>query len=992
MKRVIVAFIGLSSMLVFLFLMHARLKTDELEFKPRTESTEENPFAASQYRFDMLRGKSETIPPLVRRRAIEYTKRNLFSKKLDKSKNIDGWSALGPGNIGGRIRSLILRPSNPDEMLVGAVSGGVWKSTDGGAHWTPKNDDGEFLAIGCMANYGDIVYAGTGEGWNNFEATFGGGIWKSTDFGETWELLPSTLSNDGWDFRNVRQIRISPNGTVYAVTFAYNKRDNGGDYYDNGGLWKSTDAGNSWTKISNEQMTNYYNGSDMLVISENVLLFATYAGWIYRTTDGGTNWTKITNGLPRVSDYNRIALGQDPNSPETVYAVFSSWNGDGLRGVFRSTNGGASWTQLENPPRLPSTRMNSYLWRQGWYDNVIAINPFNSNHIYLGGVEMVRSTDGGNTWEQVAYGYPRYGEPVLHVDHHAIVFHPDFPGVIFDCNDGGIYKTTDSGASWLSLNNNLEITQFHGGAVSYDGDVFQGGTQDNGHLKYTGGTDWTEIFGGDGGYAAISQTDSKICFEEYVYLDIHISFDGGETWWRAIDGLDDANNSSETLFIAPYAMNPDNSQIMVAGSDNVWFSNDLAENWTASSGQFTDGKVSAVAVFGATPPYLSLAGTTDGRVFKCTNITGNNDEWTEITPPGNNGAWVRRLTVDPNDYDKIYAVYSGYNNDGITPTKHVWYSPDQGENWRDISGNLPDVPVHSIIVNPSDGETLYIGTETGVYQTTDRGTNWIKAGSGMPDYVPVYELVLQKGTNRIFAFTHGRGVFVTSMPLPVEISTFTADVKLNCVELKWETETEVNSFGFEIQRKSEDKPEWQTVGTVGGKGNSNTKSTYSFTDYPDVYGVLNYRLKQLDNDGQVNYSSILTVEYYGANKFELYQNYPNPFNPVTTIKYSIPSVIASEPDLSGERSNLSNNTQNQQIVHGTLRATNLTSSNSRNDANVQLVVYDILGRKISTLVNKRQSPGEYSVQFDASDLPSGTYFYTLRVGDFVATKKMQLMK
>ncbi len=924
----------------------------------RSEGTEENPEAAAQYRFDMLRGKLPYVPPLARLKAVNYTKEKLLSKTLNKGKNISSWTALGPGNIGGRVRSLVIRNSNPDEMIIGSVSGGIWKTYDGGEHWEPKNDDGEQIAISCMANIGNIVYAGTGEGWGNADATYGGGIWKSTDFGESWQLLPSTLSNDGWDFKNVRVIRISSSGTVYAVTIAYNRRDNGGEFYDNGGLWKSTDDGESWTKISTSDIANYFNGCDVIPITDEIILFATYQGGIFKTTNGGNSWVKLTSGLPRIADYNRIAMGQDPNNPNIIYAVFATPVGDGLKGIFKTTNGGSTWTQLEDPPRLPSTFMNSYLWNQGWYDNVVTVNPYNSDNIYLGGVEMVRTFDGGDTWEQFAYGYPQFGDPVVHVDYHAIVFHPENPNTIFVCNDGGIYKTTDGGTSWEDLNNNLEITQFYGGAVAYEGEFYQGGTQDNGHLNFSSGTDWEEIYGGDGGYAAIDQRDSKISYEEYVFMSLHKTTDGGITWTDGTNGIDDARDQSKCLFIAPFAMNPDNSDVLIAGSDNVWVTVNGAELWTASSPTLSSGaKISAVSVYNVQAPFLGFAGTTDGKIFKCVDMTGENDTWTEITPPENNGAWVKDIVVNPNDYSEIYAVYSGYNNDGVFPTKHVWYSDNQGENWRDISGDLPDIPVYSLLVNPSDSQTLYIGTETGVYQTINRGENWVKAGSGMPDFVPVYDLVMQQATNKIFAFTHGRGVFVSATPLPVELTTFTATVHEQSVVLHWETQTEVNSFGFEIERKSEKDSEWKNIGYIGGKGNSNGKQSYEFTDYPEHYGILSYRLKQIDNDGAFSYSDILDVEFYAANKFELLQNYPNPFNPTTTIKYTIPQI------------------NNVETLHAT-----------------SLQIYNILGEEIATLVNERQAPGNYTVQFDASDLPSGTYFYTLRVGNFVATRKMILLK
>ncbi len=972
--------------LIFSFLS-TFLLLDNLQVQkplPPVPGTEDNPYAAAQFRYDMIRGRDSVIDVSARRNAIDYVKKNFAEEKTVS------WTALGPGNIGGRIRSIIVRPSNSDHILIGSVSGGIWKSTDGGATWTAKNDDGDPLAIGCMVNDGDTVYAGTGEAWGNVDAVYGGGIWKSTDFGETWSLLSSTENT--WNFKNVLQLRLDPDGNVYAVTKAYNYKNGAGGYYTNGGLYKSTDGGSSWSKISTTSVSRYYDGCDAIPITSSVILFATKYEGIYRTTDGGSNWSEVTSGLP-AGDFNRIAMAQDPNTSTTVYAVFSSGvSGDpyyGLRGIYKSTDSGASWSELTRPGQIASTGNKTYLSSQGWYGNIIAIDPFNSNNIYVGGVDDMKSTDGGSSWSQLTYWHTYYGTPYVHADHHAIVFDPNNANVVYDGNDGGIFKTTDGGSNWTALNNGLEITQFYGGATAKAAEVYMGGAQDNGHLKYVNVSTWTEVRGGDGGYAEIDQNNSDIAYEEYVYLKMYKTTDGGASWNTCINGLSDANNGDYCLFIAPFSMNPENSDVLVAGSDNVWLTTDKAENWDSSGTTLSSGeKVSAVTVVNSASPYLGFAGTTDGKVFKCTSMTGGSgDTWTEITPAGNNGAWVRRITVDLNDKNKIYVCYSGYNNDGVTPTKHVWYSSDQGTNWSDISGNLPDAPVHSLVIDPTDSQTLYAGTEVGVFETNDRGGTWTRRGSGMPDYVPVDQLRIQSGTNKLFAFTHGRSAFITTSATPVELVAFTATVNGDNVELYWKTATETNNYGFQVERqKAKGENDWEEIGFVEAAGNGNSPKEYSFTDNITESGTYSYRLKQIDIDGSYEYSKVVEVNIDSPAKFELSQNYPNPFNPTTTIKYSIPSVIARDPDLSGDRSNLLNNSQDLQI------ATNLTSSNSRNDANVRLIVYNVLGRKITTLVNKKQSPGNYSVQFDASNLPSGVYFYTLQYGNFTATKKMLLLK
>jgi ligand-binding sensor domain-containing protein len=208
-------------------------------------------------------------------------------------------------------------------------------------------------------------------------------------------------------------------------------------------------------------------------------------------------------------------------------------------------------------------------------------------------------------------------------------------------------------------------------------------------------------------------------------------------------------------------MNPENSSVLIAGSDNVWISANSGLSWTSSSNTLVSGqKVSAVTVVNSSANYLGFAGTTTGRIFKCISLNPGlgTDTWTEITPTAHNGAWVRRIVVDLSNKNKIYACYSGFNNANIG--KHVWMSTNQGTSWTDISTSLPDIPVHSLVIDPTNANTLYIGTETGIYQSTNNGTSWSTFTTGMPSYVPVDELVLQTGTNHLFAFTHGRGVWI----------------------------------------------------------------------------------------------------------------------------------------------------------------------------------------------------------------------------------------
>lgn len=759
-------------------------KTETEEPLEQSPGTEDNPYAASKFRYEMVTGKiSDSDPGIMRREAVKYSEDKLSEYRTQSSMPANPWITRGPTNttIGGRVRSILIKPTQNNVILCGAVSGGVWKSTNSGTTWVPRLDAENPVSISTLLIdplNPDIVYAGTGEGWVDL---YGGGIYKSTNFGDTWTLLPATSGSEASKFRNVKKMASDNIGNIYAATNDNRYKDGLNNFSFDGGLYRSPDQGNSWIKISSTDIsTNYYNPCDVIAIDPMNIIYAVgeyfYNQGIYRTSDGGVSWTHITAGLP-ASGYDRIALAKDPNQTNVIYAAihstdYSSGGDGGLKGIYKSNDSGYTWTALPKPPPLVSTGNKSYMRDQGWYDNVIAVDPYNSQNIYLGGVDLMKSTNGGLTWFQLTYWDNYYGTPVVHADHHAIVFDPLVNGTIYDGCDGGIYRSTDYGAHWNSRNTNLQIAQFYSGAVFPTGSILWGGTQDNGHLKtFSSGPTWDISFGGDGGYSAQHQQDPFMAFEEYVYLDMRKTVDMGLNWSSCLNGLSDAGDPYKCLFIAPFAMNPEKSDVLLAGSDKVWMTDDAAENWTQVSYTFYSGQVvSAVTVCNDAVDYMCFAGTTNGRIYKSNNLditNGTGNSWYDITPPGNNGAYVRRITVDPVNKNRIYACYSGYNPSGILSSRHVYFSPDQGITWIDISYNLPNVPVHSLVLDTTNSPltpVIYIGTETGIYNSTDNGLIWqIFSVSPMPSYVPVDELVIQSATKKLIAFTYGRGAWETQL-------------------------------------------------------------------------------------------------------------------------------------------------------------------------------------------------------------------------------------
>jgi len=398
---------------------------------------------------------------------------------------------------------------------------------------------------------------------------------------------------------------------------------------------------------------------------------------------------------------------------------------------------------------------------------------------------------------------------------------------------------------------------------------------------------------------------------------------------------------------------------LIAGSNRVWISDDRAGSWSAVSEALIGGvKISAVTISSVPHGLRAFYGTTDGKVFVCDSLdptAGISNTWLEITPGTSSGAWVRRIVPRPADKNHILLCYAGYN---ITPpldAEHIYYSTNSGGTWTDISFTFPNVPVHSAVFDGGSMSTFYVGSEIGVYRTTNTGTTWsLFSGAGMPAYVPVDELVMQKGTGFMLAFTHGRGSFLYTKPLPVQLTNFYANSDGNKVSLNWTTSTEINNSGFDIERMktNEINSEWNKIGYVNGSGNTTEIKNYSFEDKNLMPGNYTYRLKQIDYNGNFEYHGLNTSVTIGIpSKFVLYQNFPNPFNPVTNISFELPI-----------------------------------------EGKISINVFDITGRLISNLVNNINYPtGSHSVIFKADNIPSGVYFYRLRMGDFTDLKKMIIL-
>ena len=422
------------------------------------------------------------------------------------------WVWQGPGNIGGRIRSIVIHPTNPNKMWVGSVAGGIWKTTDAGTSWLPVNDFLANLAVATMVidpTNPNTMYAGTGEAFitsinpiNSLQGTRGDGILKSTDGGATWVQLAQTKVSDPavcpalgtcpWTY--VNRLAISPNGTTILAATA-------------SGIHRSIDGGATWTRVT-ANLNRAYFDIDFDPTNSQLAIAGSLEISVY-TIDGGQTWTNAS--FPGIASSTRVELAYAQSSPNIVYASVAQNGGE----VYRSTTGGQAFTQVNTGTLL--------LAAQGNYTNIIWVNPQDPTFVLVGGVDVWKSTDSGQNFTKIS-NWPNAPTSSAHADQHMIVAHPGFNNTtnktVYFGNDGGLYRTNDvttaaQTTGWTNMNNGLGITQFYGAAGNSAG-VIVGGTQDNGTLKSnpTNTNAWTTTFGGDGGFAAADPIDPNYFYTQ----------------------------------------------------------------------------------------------------------------------------------------------------------------------------------------------------------------------------------------------------------------------------------------------------------------------------------------------------------------------------------------------------------------------------------------------------------------------------------------------
>jgi photosystem II stability/assembly factor-like uncharacterized protein len=680
------------------------------------------------------------------------------TKSADSQLAAARWRFVGPTNIGGRVVDIAVDPVAADTIYLAAATGGVWKSTDKGANFTaiwPVTNPQSMGALVITST--GTLFAGTGEANpGGGSLTYGGaGIYRSTDGGGTWTNVGLT------DSGTIGRLAVDPTNPQHIFAAV------AGHLYHRGGqrgVYESNDNGTTWIQVLAGD-TDTTGAVDLAIDPANPnRVFAalwdhfrepdlrTYGGvgsGVYRSTDGGTNWQRLTNGLPAAfATIGRIGIGLAASNPQRLYAIIIQTNGL-FQGLYRTDDGGDSWTKLPNDPNLSSAQ-STY----GWWFGRVWVDPLDQTHVFGAGVYLCESKNSGSSFTEAFSPHP---------DHHAMVWDLKVARRVYLGCDGGVYRSDVNGSNdqWIP-SVSQPYTQFYSVDVSeQDPTRVVGGAQDNGcNRSYGGGAGWNQYIFGDGEETLIDPIDQNKVYGCSQYGACSRSTNGGST----STDFTSATVSERRNWFSPVQFDPANPAVMYYAGNRVNRSTDRAVHWSVISPDLTGGPgrdpnypfgtVTTVAGAGSDPNRV-LAGTDDGRLWFTTNLGGN---WTRVTDSDVPGTWVTRVAADPVNAQINYATFSGFRNGVALP--YVIKTTDGGATWLSIAGNLPQAPVNDIVVV---GSTLCVGTDVGVFRSTNGGATWRTAGNGLPN-VPVTDLEYHAASNALYAATFGRGIYTLRLP------------------------------------------------------------------------------------------------------------------------------------------------------------------------------------------------------------------------------------
>jgi photosystem II stability/assembly factor-like uncharacterized protein len=723
------------------------------------------------------------------------------------------WRNVGPDLISGRVTEVAGLPGNKNVIFASFATGGFWKTVDAGETWMPLTDQLGTLSIGAFAlapSNPDIIYLGTGEA-NIFRASLPGmGAYKSIDGGKTWKSIG--LTNTG----TIARIVVHPSNPNVAYVAA---GGNEWSYNNDRGLYKTTDGGATWKKMLGNDVKTGAIDIVMDPTNPELLIVSTWnrirrrwsdpvpedGDYVYKTTDGGANWKKLTTGLPETKFTGRIGLTFSKSNPNVVYAYVDNHTpkrepkaGEldpygrpiqvipfGVQ-VYRSDDKGESWRKVSTEDE----KLERFAGTYGWVFGQIRVDPNDENVVYIMGVPLAKSSDGGKTF-QVMRGTDKDSEQ-MHGDNHALWIDPTNSNYIINGNDGGVILSYNGGAKWKNFFRKIPTTQFYNitydmkqpynvvGSVQDEGS-YMGSIKNTFGKKPEGFMAWDDAPGGEGTIIAMDPKDPDIMYASSFYgrlmkSDLRMP----KTPWgqkphpdsiRTKDifptkAADEEVHRGEWL--AYTMLSPHDNKTVYHGFQYLFESKDGGNSWKRISGDLTYNNKErmgrtpyainhqAITAIDESPLKKGLlyVGTDDGRVWM---RSAEGKEFVSIMKGIPQNANVSRLVASAHKEGRVYLTLSNRREDDDKP--YVFVSDDMGNTWRSIAANLPASPVNVVREDDKNTNVLYCGTDMGIYVSTDAGKSWKSLQANLPATVSVQDLIIHPRDRNLVIATYGRGIY-----------------------------------------------------------------------------------------------------------------------------------------------------------------------------------------------------------------------------------------
>lgn len=683
----------------------------------------------------------------------------------DNSESVSGnWISYGPSEIPapgppgylglGRLNVIGFHPTNANTLFVGSPSGGFWKTTDGGINWMTSTDTLPTLGVSAIVvDYSNPLKILIGTGDRDAGDAPGMGVFKSLDGGDTW-----SESTTGMGSKTVCKMIQHPSNPVIILAATTS------------GIYRSTDGGSNWA------LTASGNFKDICFKpNDPTIVYAAKGDDFYRSSNNGTSFTPITSGLP--NDGLRGVIAVTAANPNYVYFLICNTS-SGFKGVYRSTDAGLNFSARSTSPNILDWSCNGGgTGGQGWYDLALAADPTNAETIYVGGVNVWKSTNGGTTWAINSHWYGGCGVEEVHADCHYLTYSP-VDGKLWACNDGGLYYTSNGGTTWTDRTETMTIGQIYklGQSQTVKEKVING-FQDNGTYTYNA-TGWVQSGGGDGMECVIDYTNASYTYYTIYYGDIYRLYNNGSELHIAGNGTFGINESG--AWVTPFILSKSDPKMMFAGFKNIWRCNDVRSSnnltWTKISNNLAGSNSSNLAVLeqSAANTGILYAARYDNKLFRTDNCMAASPTWIDLTsflPAGGIPSDLEAHPTDPN------TVYMTLGND-------IYKSTNKGQSWTDISGNLPSIHMSSVVYYENASEGLYVGTDAGVYYKDQNTGTWLPFHTGLPANAEITELEIfydndSVSADVIRASTYGRGLWGSDMCIPYS-PDFSADSTTIC--------------------------------------------------------------------------------------------------------------------------------------------------------------------------------------------------------------------